>query len=588
MREIGDAIAQADLCLNGQFERRMAQYLYPPASFSQEQKGLTAEELTQTRVAQPVIGALSCGFLDVLSRLGVKPDMVAGHSYGEYTALHAAGAISREDFFRLSAIRGRVMQSACEGTRGGMAAVAASREEIARRIAGTPLVIANHNGPRETVVSGPMEALEEVLADLRKDKISSKLLPVAGAFHSPLMHEAQRPLVEAIATVEFSPPQCSVFCNSGGKPYAPDAQSIRRQLESHMLSPVEFVEEIEAMYESGARIFVEVGPRNILSSLAAEILKDRDDAIVVALDPQRGALRGFLNALGRLYIEELPIDLKVLFADRLENCLSETYSRSRSRDWLLSGAGIRRSHEALALSGKSPLLTSTSLSEKNHPSTAVRPLNHKPTEIMNSLKEPSPEPPEPQSEGGAGNRPNETALHAYADYQETMRQFLKVQEEVMKQFLAQATGGVPPAASIPEIAAAASQFQTPSSGNGSSLPLPLGVNGSSESHQEPAERLRPETRATRYDREDLTRMLLDLVSERTGYPTEMLGLDQDLEADLGIDSIKRVEIVGAFQNQLPPVFVQKLTQENHDLSRVRTLNGWVDVLMTPKDVTLSR
>ncbi len=83
-------------------------------------------------------------------------------------------------------------------------------------------------------------------------------------------------------------------------------------------------------------------------------------------------------------------------------------------------------------------------------------------------------------------------------------------------------------------------------------------------------------------------MLLDLVSERTGYPTEMLGLDQDLEADLGIDSIKRVEIVGAFQNQLPPVFVQKLTQENHDLSRVRTLNGWVDVLMTPKDVTLSR
>ena len=98
----------------------------------------------------------------------------------------------------------------------------------------------------------------------------------------------------------------------------------------------------------------------------------------------------------------------------------------------------------------------------------------------------------------------------------------------------------------------------------------------------------PDAGAARYDREDLTKILLDLVSERTGYPAEMLGLDQDLEADLGIDSIKRVEIVGAFQNQLPPILVQKLTQKNQDLSRVRTLNGWVDVLVAPTDVTLSR
>jgi hypothetical protein len=98
----------------------------------------------------------------------------------------------------------------------------------------------------------------------------------------------------------------------------------------------------------------------------------------------------------------------------------------------------------------------------------------------------------------------------------------------------------------------------------------------------------PDAGAARYGREDLTKILLDLVSERTGYPPEMLGLDQDLEADLGIDSIKRVEIVGAFQNQLPPIFVQKLTGENHDLSRVRTLNGWVDALVAPTDVILSR
>jgi acyl transferase domain-containing protein/NAD(P)H-dependent flavin oxidoreductase YrpB (nitropropane dioxygenase family) len=589
-QEIGDALAQADLYLDGQFPKRLAQYLYPPAIFTQEQRKLAAEELTQTRVAQPVIGALSCGFLDVLSRLGVVPDFLGGHSYGEYTALHAAGVFSREEFSRLSAIRGKAMQSACEGASGGMAAVAGSREDVARRIAGTPIVVANHNAPRETVISGPMDALEKILADLKKDGLPSKLLPVAGAFHSSLMQEAQRPLVEAIATVTFHRPQCSVFSNSHARPYAFDPESIRRQLESHMLSPVEFVGEIEAMYESGARIFIEVGPRNILSSLVAEILKDRGDAIIVALDPQRGTLRGFLNALGRLYADGLPINLKAIFAARQEKDLSAAHSQPRNRDWLLSGGGIRKSHESAGLSGKDPLLTFASLQEGTRPAPAAPSrFNNQQTEIMTSLKEPLSEPPKPpQNSGGAGCRPYETALHAYADYQETMRQFLKVQEEIMKQFLARGTSGVAPATFVKEIAAAPTEFQPAPAENGSSVLIPSVVNGSSESHKKPVETAVPDAGAARYGREDLTKILLGLVSERTGYPTEMLGLDQDLEADLGIDSIKRVEIVGAFHNQLPPILVQKLTEKNQDLSRVRTLNGWVDVLMPPTDVTLSR
>ena len=482
LQEIGEALAQADLHLDGQFPKRLAQYLYPPASFSQEQKKLAAEELTQTRVAQPVIGALSCGFLDVLSRLGVEPDFLGGHSYGEYTALHAAGVISREEFFQLSAIRGKAMQSACEGASGGMAAVAGSREDVAKRIAGTPIVVANHNGPRETVISGPMDALEKILAELKKAELPSKLLPVAGAFHSSLMQEAQRPLVEAIAAVTFRRPRCSVFSNSHARPYALDPESIRRQLESHMLSPVEFVGEIEAMYESGARIFIEVGPRNILSSLVAEILKDRDDAIIVALDPQRGALRGFLNALGRLYVEGLPIDLKAIFAARQENDLSAAHSPPRNRDWLLSGGGVRKPHEPAGLSGKNPLLTFASLSEGAHPTPAAPSrFNNQQTKIMTSLKEPLSEPPKPQNSGGPGNRPYETALQAYADYQETMRQFLKVQEEVMKQFLARGTSGVAPATSVKEIAAVPAQFQPVPAENGSSLSMPSVVNGSSES-----------------------------------------------------------------------------------------------------------
>ena len=588
-REIEEAIAHADLRLDGLLPKRITQYLYPPASFSHSEQRLALEELSQTQIAQPVIGALSCGFLDVLLRLGIEPDYLAGHSFGEYTALHAAGVLSREEFLRLAAVRGHAMQRACESATGGMAAVSAGREDLSKRIEGTSIVVANHNTPHQTVVSGPIEVLKKVLADLEQDGFPSKLLPVAGAFHSSMMQEAQRPLVGAISATTFCQPRRTVFSNSTARPYAPDPQVIRHQLEGHMLSPVEFVAEIEAMYEAGARIFIEVGPRNILSTLVTEILKDHHDAVIVALDVQGGGLRAFLNALGRLYVEGLHINLEELFAGCQASSLRSTRSQADNPSWLLSGGGIRRPQEAAAIAGKTALLTQSSLSQGT-PSISARsaPKNQQ-AETMLSPKEPSSESSTRQG-GPSMNQPHASALDAYAEYQETMRQFLRVQEEVMKQFLAGPTKDALPPVSPALKEIAATPIESKALPEPSSPPLENfaihGENGSSSAvpsapYRGPEPPLIGDAGATNYGREELTRILLDLVSERTGYPTEMLGLDQDLESDLGIDSIKRVEIVGALQNQLPALLVQKLTGEDQDLSHVRTLNGWVEALMAP-------
>ena len=222
MGQLASALGKAERCLSGWFPKRLAQYVYPSAAFSEDERKRVLDEISQTAIAQPAIGALSCGFLEAITAVGLTPEFVAGHSYGEYTALYAAGVISLESFLKLSAIRGRAMQNACEESRGGMAAVLAGRDEVAKKIAGSSVVVANHNSSRQTVISGPQDALVRMLEDLMQDGLNSKLLPVSGAFHSPLMQEAQKPLVEALSAEAFYPPRGTVFSNVTARAYPED------------------------------------------------------------------------------------------------------------------------------------------------------------------------------------------------------------------------------------------------------------------------------------------------------------------------------------------------------------------------------
>jgi len=569
--EFAEALSEAQSATG----QPLADLLYPAAAFSPEAKETATRKLARTEVAQPVIGALSAAMLKALERLGVRAGFFAGHSYGELTALHAAGVLSRTDFFRLTSARGECMRAACDEVGGAMAAVAATRSTIDSTIAGTAVVVANHNSPAQTVISGPREALESVLKQFESMGIASRMLPVAGAFHSPLMDGAQRKLAEEIRATAFQVPTGQVFSNATASPYPTDPAAIQALLSTHMLSSVEFVSEIEAMAQAGARVFVEVGPRQILTGLVEEILKDRPEVVVIPLDPQRGTLRGFLRSLGRLATAGIAMDLTELFVDRWSAHVETDREPGKPRDWLLGGGGIRRKSDAAALPGTTPLLNLETAAHTRSAST---------TTAVPAMNPPDKFPSVPPT----GPLPADAALQAYAEYQETMRQFLAVQEQVMKQFLngdSPATPGtattLPP---VPQIAAVpALKIEAPSptpTVSPAPAPTPIAPPAQAAPVAPPTPAAAPIVAETN-SREAITRMLLDLFSERTGYPTDMLGLEQDLEADLGIDSIKRVEIVGAVQSQLPASLVEQLVASKQDLSKVRTLEGWIDILATP-------
>lgn len=246
----------------------------------------TDEELKQTKVTQPavflhsVISALCLGS-------DFQPDMVAGHSLGELSALTAAGALSFEDGLRLVAKRALAMQAACEARPGTMAAVIgledAQIEDICRQVSeetGKVVICANYNCPGQLVISGEREAVEVAAVRLKEAGAKRALvLPVGGAFHSPIMQPAKEELEAAIAATTFNTPRCPVYQNVDGQAHtAPE--EIKANLIAQLTASVLWTKEVEAMLAAGATTFVECGPGKALQGMIAKIAKG-NEAITV-------------------------------------------------------------------------------------------------------------------------------------------------------------------------------------------------------------------------------------------------------------------------------------------------------------------
>ncbi len=296
-RELREALDLADRTLD-RTSVPLSSVVYPPATFSDGDANAVRRALAATEWAQPALGAVSAGVLDVMTRLGFAPDAVAGHSYGELTALHAAGVMSRRTLFELSRARGLAMAQCGEG--GGMISLEADRADAERWLAGIAgVTIASHNAPRQTVVSGASAALVEATAVLAGVTVRGTRLPVSGAFHSPLMEPAvpvwQSTLDQASFLVPASVP---VYSTVYAEPYSNDVGHVRRGLTEQIVKPVEYVRTVERLYEDGVRVFIEVGPGSVLTSLTTAILAGRP-ALTVSADPQGGRLQGLLASLGR-------------------------------------------------------------------------------------------------------------------------------------------------------------------------------------------------------------------------------------------------------------------------------------------------
>tara|TARA_B100001939_G_C16929269_1_gene613206 strand:- start:352 stop:1245 length:894 start_codon:yes stop_codon:yes gene_type:complete len=236
----------------------------------------SADDLKQTSVTQPAI-FLHSVILAMCTENGITPDMVAGHSLGEFSALVVNKSISFEDGLKLVSVRANAMQKACENNPGTMAAVLGLEdnlvEKICQEINGV-VVAANYNCPGQLVISGELNAIESACEKLKESGARRALvLPVGGAFHSPLMEEAKKELEDAINKTVFSDPICPIYQNVSGLPYSSEIE-IKENLISQLTSPVKWTQSIKQMVKDGAQEFIEVGPGRVLQGLVRKINGD--------------------------------------------------------------------------------------------------------------------------------------------------------------------------------------------------------------------------------------------------------------------------------------------------------------------------
>lgn len=242
----------------------------------------TDEQLKQTNVTQPAVFLHSV--INYIVKQETKPDMVAGHSLGEFSALVAAGVLDFKDALILVAKRAEAMQKACEINPSTMAAVLGLEDEkieaICANITDEVVVAANYNCPGQLVISGSIAGIEKACVLLKEAGAKRALpLPVGGAFHSPLMSPAQDELKAAIENTQFNNAQCPVYQNVDAMPYT-DAATIKTNLINQLTAPVRWTQTIQNMIADGATNFTESGPGNVLQGLIKKINKE---AVTAAL-----------------------------------------------------------------------------------------------------------------------------------------------------------------------------------------------------------------------------------------------------------------------------------------------------------------
>ncbi|MCZ6803606.1 MAG: SDR family NAD(P)-dependent oxidoreductase [Proteobacteria bacterium] len=539
----------------------LGEILYPIPVFSKADKKEQENTLRLTQNAQPAIGAVSLGVHDVLGHFAVAAKAAIGHSYGELTALSSAGYFNAETLHRLSRSRGELM-AAGAGDRGSMLAVVAAYEQVESLLKNNDidLVIANHNSPKQVVLSGATDQIESFIKIARTEKIRTVKLPVAAAFHSTFVANAAKPFAEAMSSFEFSKNTYQVLSNTTTDPYPVAADAVKQLLANQLASPVRFVEQVEKLYAEGINTFIEVGPGKTLTGLIKAILADKP-IMALAIDASTGKKQGQYDlavVLATLAAQGSQLDLTKWDA----SCASLERPAKDAKPVMtiaLSGANYRMPREPRpALKRKSLPEPKNNTMEKNDNKTPALTKQEVPSTInqqtVSSTGSLAPVPPVNLSQGllqatresivALQKMQEQTArLHQqYLEGQETAQksiQSLLEQQQRLMSGLSLATAG-----------------QTQANVN---IPVPEPVQ---ESVSEPGKVEMPvvkeieETKQAIPDTDeqsdiDINNLLLNIVSEKTAYPLEMLSLDMSLDTDLGIDSIKRVEILSALQEKLP-------------------------------------
>ncbi len=294
---------EADTIMEPLLGRKLTSIIFPdPADLSDEQ----AEDLLrQTEVTQPAVLTVNIALLRVLDQLGVRPDMVAGHSLGEYGACVAAGVMSFGDALRTVAARGTQMAKATpmNGDKGLMASIPAPVDEVEAVLAQIDgyVVCANKNCPKQTIIAGLTDAVQKAVDIFQEQGHMVHMLNVSHAFHTKVVAAASGPLREHLGGVDIHTPKVPILTNVTGEFYPTDPDEIRDLLAEQLASPVEYIHLLERMYEAGGRIFIEVGPKRAQTTFVDATLGKRDHLSTYTNHPKEGGVPSLNNALAQLW-----------------------------------------------------------------------------------------------------------------------------------------------------------------------------------------------------------------------------------------------------------------------------------------------
>ena len=504
--------------------------IFPPNVFEADQRAAQRDALTDTAVAQPALGMVELALAELLEQCGITPDLAAGHSYGEVAALAAAGAIPPSSLLATSEARAAAILEAAGGDPGAMAAVSASADDVTAVLnaLALPVVVANQNSPLQSVISGATEAVAAAVDGLREKGFSVKELPVACAFHSPVVAAGSEAFGRWLAGLELAEPRYEVWSNTTAAPHT--LGSLADTLASQIAEPVRWVDQIVAMWEAGARTFVEVGPGRVLSGLVTKILGDRPHQTIACDIPGENGVRQFLVALAHLAASGHPVDLTSLLRERAQPLdLRQAPARP---GWTIDGHLVRTADGQPVPGGLLPV--------------TERPI----VSLSPSLPVDS----------------REDVVHRYLD---GMAEMVAAQRDVMLAML-----GADPSVSTPRPARV---IDTAARSAPAAVPLETGPVGTAKADT-PTIDLSPE---------GLLDLVLNLVGDRTGYPLDMLDPGLDLEADLSIDSIKRIEIIGELFDRLPggPASADEVSDEVvEQLAGIKTISGIVAWILEQPDI----
>jgi malonyl CoA-acyl carrier protein transacylase/acyl carrier protein/NADP-dependent 3-hydroxy acid dehydrogenase YdfG len=533
--------------------------VFPPSVYTDEARAAQTARLTATEWAQPALGLASLATLRLLRHLGVDADVFGGHSFGEVTALHAGGALDAKSMIETARKRGELMRDAATAS-GAMWAISLGGQtvESLEALLKAPVVIANRNSKKQVVIAGPSEAVDVAAAEIKAQGFKGTRLPVATAFHSSVVAGSVDPFASFLKSQPIAVPGKPVYANSTAQRYAGGEDGIRATLASQIASPVRFSEEIEAMYADGVSTFIEVGPGAVLTGLVKDTLGDRPHLAISTDRKGASGAAAFLQALGTLCANGFAVDLARLFEGTRVEARKEA---PKPHAIMLSGANYGKPYP--------PKEGSAGLPKPNPP----RPQAAAPSLIP---------PPAPVAAAPAFSEEHVTVkssnnvqdpdwLRAFAEvqrqtaeahsaYQRSMAEahmaFLRTSEAAIASISGQTVPAFtpvshpaflpavsaplpapapPPPAPAPVSVAAPPTLASPQAMKAPAPVAPISVSSPPEAAAGPS----------------ISEALLAVVADKTGYPKDMIGLDMEIEADLGIDSIKRVEILSAVQERVP-------------------------------------